>query len=69
MSYYSSDEISDLKQENLKLKQKIEDIRTVIVDIFDKDTEYGDVDLCYDALIKIDRILRGGRVKNYVIKS
>ena len=69
MSYSMRDEISDLKQENLKLKQKLEDIRTVIVDILDKDTEYGDVDLCYDALIKIDRILRGGRVKNYVIKS
>ena len=69
MSCYTSDEISDLKQENMKLKQKIEDIRTVIVDIFDKDTEYGDVDLYYDALIRIDRILRGGRVKNYVIKS
>lgn len=58
MSYSMREKISDLEQENLKLKQKLEDIRTVIVDIFDKDTEYGDVDLCYDALIRIDRILR-----------
>lgn len=45
-------------EENLKLKQKLEAIRTVIVDIFDKDTEYGDIDLCYDALIRIDKTIR-----------
>ena len=59
MSCYSSEETSDLEQENLKLKQKIEDIRTTIVDIFDERTKNGDADLYYDALIKIEHILRG----------
>lgn len=54
----AEEEIYNLEKENLKLKQKIEDIRTTIVDIFDERTEDGNADLYYDALIRIDRILR-----------
>lgn len=58
MSCYPPEEINELEEENLKLKQKLEDIRTTIVDIFDERTKDGDADLYYDALIRIDRILR-----------
>lgn len=58
MSYSMREKISDLKQENLKLKQKLEDIRTTIVDIFDKDANEDDAELYYDALIRIEKILR-----------
>ena len=39
MSYYNSKEINALQQENRELKQKIEDIRTTIGDILDKNTK------------------------------
>ena len=45
MSYYTSEEINALLQENLELKQKLENIRTTIVDIFDKDANENDTDL------------------------
>lgn len=56
--YYTSEEINALLQENLELKQKLEDIRTTIVDIFDKDANENDTDLYLDALIRIERIIR-----------
>ena len=58
MSYYNSKEINSLQQENRELKQKIEDIRTTISDIFDKNTKDGDADLYLDALIRIEKIVR-----------
>ena len=58
MSYYNSKEINALQQENRELKQKIEDIRTTIGDIFDKNTKDGDADLYLDALIRIEKIVR-----------
>lgn len=58
MSYYASEEIYDLEKENLKLKQKLGAIRTVIVDLFDKDTKADDIDLCLDTLIKIESIIK-----------
>lgn len=45
-------------KEIVQLKQKIEDIRTAIGDIFDKNTKDGDADLYLDALIRIERIVR-----------
>lgn len=56
--YYTSEEINALLQENLELKQKLEDIRTTIVDIFDKDANENNTDLYLDALIRIERIIR-----------
>ena len=38
-------------KEIIQLKQKLEAIRTTIVDIFDKNTKEDDADLYYDALI------------------
>lgn len=58
MSYYNSKEINALQQENRELKQKIEDIRTTIGDIFDKNTKDGDADLYLDALNRIEKIVR-----------
>lgn len=58
MSYYNSKEINALQQENRELKQKIEDIRTTIGNIFDKNTKDGDADLYLDALIRIEKIVR-----------
>ena len=58
MSHYTSEEINALRQENIELKQKLEDIRTTICDIFDKNTKDGDADLYLDALISIERIVR-----------
>lgn len=58
MSYYNSKEINALQRENRELKQKIEDIRTTIGDIFDKNTKDGDADLYLDALIRIEKIVR-----------
>ena len=58
MSYYTSEEINALLQENIELKQKLEDIRTTIGDIFDKNTKDGDADLYLDALIRIEKIVR-----------
>ena len=58
MNNDNSKEINALQQENRELKQKIEDIRTTIGDIFDKNTKDGDADLYLDALIRIEKIVR-----------
>ena len=58
MSYYNSKEINSLQQENRELKQKIEDIRTTIGDIFDKNTKDCDADIHLDALTRIEKIVR-----------
>lgn len=42
-----------------QLKQKLDSIRTVIVDVFDKDTIVGDADIYLDVLIRIERAVRG----------
>ena len=64
MSYYTSEEINALLKENLELKQKLEDIRTTIVDIFDKDANENNTDLYLDALIRIERVLRNTMLLN-----
>lgn len=64
MSYYTSEEINALRQENIELKQKLEDIRTTICDIFDKNTKDGDEDLYLDALIRIENVLRNTMLLN-----
>lgn len=56
--YEPTEEFLKLKEENLKLKQKLEAIRTTIVDIFDKNTKEDDAHLYYDALIEIERTIR-----------
>ncbi len=56
--YEPTEEFLKLKEENLKLKQKLEAIRTTIVDIFDKSTKDGDADLYLNALIRIERTIR-----------
>ena len=58
MNNDNSKEKNSLQQENRELKQKLEDIQTVIGDIFDKNTKDGDADLYLDALIRIEKIVR-----------
>lgn len=45
-------------KEIIQLKQKLEAIRTTIVDIFDKNTKKDDAYLYYDALVKIEKTIR-----------
>lgn len=54
----TNEEIYNLKQENLRLKQKLKTIQTAIVDLFDKDTKADDIDLCFNTLIKIEKTIR-----------
>lgn len=56
--YEPVEEVQKLKEENLKLKQKLEAIRTMVVDIFDRETKDYEPALYYETLIKIEKTIR-----------
>lgn len=45
-------------QKPTKEKQALEDIHVIIADVFDKDMENDYMDVYYDALVRIENIVR-----------
>lgn len=45
-------------KEIVQLRQKLDAVRIIIVDVFDKDTKENDTILYYNALVDIEKIVR-----------